>query len=246
MKTLRCQMNAKSDTKLLREEAEKMNKEKGQICAQILAKQRKIASLESDSSTLNQTMELIQQERVSSSKNIAEKRAYYTQVAEVIKLKLKQQQDWFEFDRTREMTEHKSVKGKSDEQMAETEGKCGIDNNNFMDNKSSEARETMMANLVSAKDKLDEIAQKTLKLVQENKKMNDSFEQVKCRANKLKSEMLAMDIKTLEEEHADLLSDKAGESEFWECLKDQIEQFKGLSYVLKCDCGEEYKVEVNL
>ncbi|KAJ0011299.1 hypothetical protein Pint_34009 [Pistacia integerrima] len=50
-------------------------------------------------------------------------------------------------------------------------GKCGIDNNNFMDNKSSEARETMMANLVSAKDKLDEIAQKTLKLVQENKKV---------------------------------------------------------------------------
>ncbi|KAJ0007973.1 hypothetical protein Pint_30566 [Pistacia integerrima] len=47
-------VSAKSDTKLLREEAEKMNKEKGQICAQILAKQRKIASLESDSSTLNQ------------------------------------------------------------------------------------------------------------------------------------------------------------------------------------------------
>ncbi|KAJ0007308.1 hypothetical protein Pint_30574 [Pistacia integerrima] len=51
-----------------------MNKEKGQICAQILAKQRKIASLESDSSTLNQTMELMQQARVSSSKKIAEKR----------------------------------------------------------------------------------------------------------------------------------------------------------------------------
>ncbi|KAJ0007304.1 hypothetical protein Pint_30570 [Pistacia integerrima] len=77
-------------------------------------------------------------------------------------------------------------------------------------------------------------------------KMYDSFEQVKCKANKLKPKMLTMDIKTLEEEHADLLSDKAGESEFWECLKDQIEQVKGLSYVLKCDCGEEYKVEVNL
>ncbi|KAJ0025351.1 hypothetical protein Pint_06844 [Pistacia integerrima] len=182
---------AKSDTKLLREEAEKMNKEKGQICAQILAKQRKIASLESDSSTLNQvrsifTMEVIQQERVSSSKNIAEKRAYYTQVAEDIKLKLKQQQDWFEFDRTREMTEHKL---------------------------SSEARETMMANLVSAKDKLDEIAQKTLKLVQENKKMNDSFEQVKCRANKLKvSSLTTRDVgngyKDLGRGTRDLLSDK--------------------------------------
>lgn len=38
--------------------------------------------------------------------------------------------------------------------------------------------------------------------------------------------MLAMDIKTLEEEHTALLSDKAGESEFWEGLKDQIEQVK--------------------
>ncbi|XP_031282514.1 uncharacterized protein LOC116141116 [Pistacia vera] len=187
-------VSAKSDTKLLREEAEKMNKEKGQICAQILAKERKIASLESDSSTLNQTMEHIQEERVSSSKKLSEKRACYTQVAEDIKLKPKQKQ----------------VKGISDEQMAETEGKCGIDNNNFMDNKRSEVRETLMANLVSVEYKLDEIAQKTLKLVQENKK----------------PEMLAMDIETLEEEHAALLSNKDGESKFWECLKDQIEQVK--------------------
>lgn len=38
--------------------------------------------------------------------------------------------------------------------------------------------------------------------------------------------MLAMDIKTLEEEHTTLLSDKVGKSEFRECLKDQIEQVK--------------------
>ncbi|XP_044511359.1 uncharacterized protein LOC123229542 isoform X2 [Mangifera indica] len=100
-------VSAKSDTKQLKEETEKMNKEKGQICAQILAKQRKIASLESDSSTLNQTLGLIQQERVSSFKKLSEKRAYYTQVAEDIKLKLKQQQEWFRFDITTESTEHK-------------------------------------------------------------------------------------------------------------------------------------------
>ena len=49
---------AKSETKQLREDAEKMTKEKGQICSQILEKQRKIASLESDSSTLTQVESL--------------------------------------------------------------------------------------------------------------------------------------------------------------------------------------------
>ncbi|XP_044511366.1 uncharacterized protein LOC123229542 isoform X7 [Mangifera indica] len=84
-------------------------------------------------------------------------------------------------------------------------GKCGIDNHEFMDSK-SEARETLMTNLVFAKEKLDEITQKTLKLVQENKKINNSVEQVRCRAK----------------------------------------TSQGISCVLKCDCGEEYKVEVNL
>lgn len=46
----------KSETKKFKEDAEKMTVEKGQICAQILEKQRKIASLESDSSTLSQVL----------------------------------------------------------------------------------------------------------------------------------------------------------------------------------------------
>lgn len=36
-----------------------MTMEKGQICAQILEKQRKIASLESDSSTLSQVLMIL-------------------------------------------------------------------------------------------------------------------------------------------------------------------------------------------
>ncbi|XP_044511362.1 uncharacterized protein LOC123229542 isoform X5 [Mangifera indica] len=80
-------VSAKSDTKQLKEETEKMNKEKGQICAQILAKQRKIASLESDSSTLNQTLGLIQQERVSSFKKLSEKRSRVKVMSKWLKLK---------------------------------------------------------------------------------------------------------------------------------------------------------------
>ena len=47
---------AKSETKKLKEEIDRMILVKGQIRSQILEKQRKIASLESDSSTLAQVL----------------------------------------------------------------------------------------------------------------------------------------------------------------------------------------------
>lgn len=50
---------AKTETKKFKEDAEKMTMEKGQICAQILEKQRKIASRESDSSTLSQVLMIL-------------------------------------------------------------------------------------------------------------------------------------------------------------------------------------------
>ncbi|CAL5348191.1 unnamed protein product [Camellia sinensis] len=85
---------AHSDIKQLKEETDQMVKAEGQICAQILEKQRKIASMGSDSSTLSQTLELIQQERVSLSAKFVEKSTYYTKVSENINAKLQEQQDW--------------------------------------------------------------------------------------------------------------------------------------------------------
>ncbi|KAH9782010.1 Tropomyosin [Citrus sinensis] len=145
-----------------------MTMEKGQICAQILEKQRKIASLESDSSTLSQTLELITQERVSISSKLVEKSTYYNKVTEDISKKLQLQQ------------------------------------------------------------------------------IKESVEQVKSRANKFKPELMEMDIKTLEEEHGTLQSDIAGEAEYLQSLQHQIEKLEGISHVIKCVCGQEYKVEVSL
>ncbi|KAH8490030.1 hypothetical protein H0E87_022524 [Populus deltoides] len=127
--------SAKSETKRLKEDAEQMMKAKGEICSQILEKQRKIASLESDSYTLAQTLELIQRERVSLSARLVEKSAYYTKVADDMNSKLQQQQDWVHTHRiSGEMGEHGSVKEESDKQMAKTKGKCAIDNHLIMDN----------------------------------------------------------------------------------------------------------------
>nr|POE58074.1 hypothetical protein CFP56_75205 [Quercus suber] len=55
---------------------------------------KKIVSLESDSSTLAQTLELIQQEKASLSSKLLEMRTYFTKVGEEINAKLQEQQDW--------------------------------------------------------------------------------------------------------------------------------------------------------
>ncbi|KAI3442581.1 uncharacterized protein J3R85_000792, partial [Psidium guajava] len=123
MKTLQCQMNdvedqaakisveeqmqittiqslesdltsAKSEIRKLKEETEQMMTAKGQICSQILDKQRKVASLESDCRTLTQTLELVHQERVSLSAQLVEKSTYYAKVPEDMDVKFQQLQGW--------------------------------------------------------------------------------------------------------------------------------------------------------
>lgn len=222
-------VSAKTETKKFKEDAEKMTMEKGQICAQILEKQRKIASLESDSSTLSQTLELITQERVSISSKLVEKSTYYNKVTEDIGKKLQLQQDWVKFCMTRKVG-GPMVKDKICVQIAETEGKSGIDNHLLINNMGNEARNNLMARLDSAKVNLERIAQMKSKLVSDNNK----------------PELMEMDIKTLEEEHGTLLSDIAGEAEYLQSLQHQIEKLEGISHVIKCACGQEYKVKVSL
>ncbi|KAH9725994.1 Tropomyosin [Citrus sinensis] len=94
----------------------------------------------------------------------------------------------------------------------------------------NEARNNLMARLDSAKVNLERIAQMKSKLVSDNNK----------------PELMEMDIKTLEEEHGTLLSDIAGEAEYLQSLQHQIEKLEGISHVIKCACGQEYKVKVSL
>ncbi|XP_059637451.1 uncharacterized protein LOC132279478 isoform X4 [Cornus florida] len=190
---------AKSDIRRLKEDTDQMVKAKGLICSQILEKQRKIASMESDSSTLTQTLELIQQERVSLSTKLVEKGAYYTKVAEDMNTKLQEQQDFIQ------------VKDKVNNQTGETEGSCMVEINLIADNLAKQ-----------------------------------SVELVKSRIHDFKPELWAMDIKTLEEEHRALLSDKAGETEFLQSVRNQIEKLMEISLVVNCACGGEYKVDLRV
>lgn len=194
-----------------------------------------------------QTLELIQQERVSLSARLVEKSTYYTKVADDMNSKLQQQQDWVHTHRINgEMGEHGSVKEEFDKQTAKTKGKCAIDNHLIMDNLGNDAEKNLIAKLDSAKSKLVEIAQMKSKLVTENNKMKQSIEQLKCSAKDFKTELFEMDIKTLEEEYKALLSDRAGEIEYLQSLQKQIKQLKDISHMVKCACGVEYKVAMEL
>eukprot|EP00268_Persea_americana_P050948 TRINITY_DN5595_c1_g1_i7.p1 TRINITY_DN5595_c1_g1~~TRINITY_DN5595_c1_g1_i7.p1 ORF type:complete len:185 (-),score=37.09 TRINITY_DN5595_c1_g1_i7:649-1203(-) len=89
--------SAKSETKGLKEEMDRMLKLKGNTCCQIVNKQKKITMLETESSTLSKTLELLQQEKVSSVTKIKEKRVYYAKVMEDMSIKLQEQQVNFSF-----------------------------------------------------------------------------------------------------------------------------------------------------
>ncbi|KAG6737167.1 hypothetical protein POTOM_059792 [Populus tomentosa] len=125
-------------------------------------------------------------------------------------------------------------------------GKCAIDNHLIMDNLGNDAEKNLIAKLDSAKSKLVEIAQMKSKLVTENNKMKQSIEQLKGSAKDFKTELFEMDIKTLEEEYKALLSDRAGEIEYLQSLQKQIKQLKDISHMVKCACGVEYKVAMEL
>ncbi|XP_008441194.1 uncharacterized protein LOC103485401 isoform X2 [Cucumis melo] len=228
--------SAKSELKQLNEDAERMMQAKGEICSQILEKQRKIASLESDVSTLSQTLELIQQEKVSLGAKIIEKSTYYTKVAEDINLKFQDQQDWVNANMIRgEVEEQDLVKLENAKQASETEGFSdavgGISGTRIYTNpKNLVEGEDLLGKLESAEAKLSEVSKKKCAVVLE----------------KSKPELRAMDDVTLEEEYKALLSDQAGETEYSRSLQDKIAKLKGISSVIKCTCGKEYKAGVGL
>ncbi|CAK9326105.1 unnamed protein product [Citrullus colocynthis] len=246
-------ISAKTELKQLNEDAERMMRAKGEICSQILEKQRKVASLESDISTLSQTLELIQQEKVSLGAKIIEKSTYYTKVAEDISLKFQDQQDWVNANMIRrEIGEKELVKFETAKQASETEGFSdtvgGISGTRINSNPNDlvEEREDLLGKLESAKANLNQVSKMKCAVVLEKSKIEQSIEELKNEINDFKPELSEMDDATLEEEYKALLSARAAETEYSQSLQDQIAKLKGISHVIKCTCGKEYKAGVGL
>ncbi|KAL2520312.1 hypothetical protein Fot_24235 [Forsythia ovata] len=103
-----------------------------------------------------------------------------------------------------------------------------------------------MVNLDAAKAKFDQLTQLKFNLVAENRKLRESVDLVKSKVNDFKPELKEMDVKSLEEELQAFLSDKAGETEYMQSLQLQIMKLKEISRIVRCCCGEEYSVELDL
>ncbi|CAA0837702.1 Unknown protein [Striga hermonthica] len=205
--------SVKNETKKVMEENDQINKAKAQICLQILDKQKKTVSLESDSSTLSQTMELMRQEVLSLSGKLVDQRTHYKKVNEDISEQLKQQQEWVNAQNFG---------------LETREGSCEI------------------TTFEAAQVKFDKIEQLRSNLVSENDKLRQSLEAVKNKMAEFKPELRGMGEKSLEEELHALLSDKAGEAEYLQTLQHQIMRLKEISHTVRCSCGWEYIVKLDV
>ncbi|XP_063947756.1 uncharacterized protein LOC108218719 isoform X4 [Daucus carota subsp. sativus] len=230
--------SAKSETKRLKEDTDLMVKEKGEICSQILLKQRKLNEMELDSQSLSQTMTLILQEQANLSAKLDEKRTYYREVDEDLTTKFQKLQDWISACKpSLKVGERLLVKDGINEEA----GKAA-----FIDGNSNDSPEkNLMENIDAAKTKFDSLTQMKSELVSEGSKVNQSIELMKSRMREYKPELKEMDTKNLKDEIEALLSDKAGENEYLQSLQNQIEMLKQeISNMVKCVCGMEYKVEL--
>ncbi|XP_017247286.1 uncharacterized protein LOC108218719 isoform X3 [Daucus carota subsp. sativus] len=234
--------SAKSETKRLKEDTDLMVKEKGEICSQILLKQRKLNEMELDSQSLSQTMTLILQEQANLSAKLDEKRTYYREVDEDLTTKFQKLQDWI--SACKPSLKVKDGINEEAGKAAFIDGNSNVGSYLITDNLDSPEK-NLMENIDAAKTKFDSLTQMKSELVSEGSKVNQSIELMKSRMREYKPELKEMDTKNLKDEIEALLSDKAGENEYLQSLQNQIEMLKQeISNMVKCVCGMEYKVEL--
>ncbi|XP_031112610.1 uncharacterized protein LOC116016476 isoform X2 [Ipomoea triloba] len=238
VQTLEGDLNSvKRQTIQLKEDIDKMVKAKGEICSLILEKRRKISSLEGNSSTLYQTLELSQQERTNLSTKLLEKRKYYSKVAEDITTHLKEQQNWIDDHRCGPRGSFIGVNSQAMDTIFKKTGETEV----YQDN----AVESLSKNFEAANTKLSQLKQLKFELDLENTKLMQSAEFMKKKINDFKPELREMDVKFLEDEHQALSGDKVELTEYVQSLQFQIVKLKGISHTINCCCGEEYKIEMN-
>ncbi|KAI4388735.1 hypothetical protein MLD38_001038 [Melastoma candidum] len=209
---------AKYDLLQVKGETEQISKEKDDICARLLDKQKKKASLEFDSCMVRKGLELIQQEKTSSSAKLTEKRDYYTKVAEDACLEFQMLQE-----------EHSLVKPPK------------VFSESKEPNKVDKRIKILASELTGAMEKLDEVKRRKASIAVETTEISQHLEQMKGRADDLQ-QLKEMDVAPLEKEHESLLADISAEADCLQTLENQKEKLEGISQVINCNCGKKYMV----
>ncbi|XP_019453393.1 PREDICTED: uncharacterized protein LOC109354982 isoform X2 [Lupinus angustifolius] len=238
MKTLRSQMND------VEEQAAKISVEEEMQSTNVRTLEKDIDSAKSEISQLKEDSEKMKKEKGEMCSKILEKQKKVASLESDISSLT---QEWFRNEKIcREVKEQELDKEKVNGQKSEAEGEASIDGDLVMDNQECDARKNLITKVDSAKAKLDEILLLKAKVLMENNKMKLAIEDVKSSMVDFKPELKAADVTALEEEFNALLSDKAGEREYLQSLENQIEKLKEFRHVVKCACGEEYTVAVNM
>ncbi|XP_060175567.1 uncharacterized protein LOC132606195 [Lycium barbarum] len=229
IKSVKCQASH------LREEIVRILEKKGQICSMILEKQRKNASLEADSSTLNQTSELLQQERNNLSAKLLQQSDYYAKTVKEVTAQLGEQQGWI-----KDYKQNLCVgeKGQVMDKIGEKTGQIEENQDNMA--------EILKMNSEDAKTKLNQLSELKSKLVTESSQVRRCIELVNSKMMDVKTQLREMDNKSLQEEYQALLFDKAGEAEYLQSLQLQIAKLMRISHSINCSCGEEFKIDMDL
>ncbi|KAG1326712.1 uveal autoantigen with coiled-coil domains and ankyrin repeats [Cocos nucifera] len=240
----------RSETKQFIEEVEEMAKTRAHINSEIAEKQTKLSSMQKESFTLSQTLELLQQEMVILSAKIKEKRSYYSKITEELNIKLKEQQDWLNSHKQKMMEDARLVEEYPIKPMDNhIDGNASIilakiASLENMGHEMGGRYEDLMTQLESAKNKLEEVEAKRSDINIASSKSKELVEQLKHQIESVPSPLKEKDDNALEEEYKDLMADKAREMEYLHSLEDQINQLEGISQVVTCQCGEEYRVEL--
>ncbi|PKU74553.1 uncharacterized protein YGR130C isoform X1 [Dendrobium catenatum] len=224
-----------SETTRLNAESKELEKERAQICGQIFEKQEKISSLENETSTLSQSLELLRQQIVSASEGLQEKRMYFAKIMEDSVFKLQQGHDWLN------SYEQKITTANLVEEHYSPSSEMNLEN---MRDTWGMSYQKLTAQVESKKAKHEELKARKSELGDENAKSKQLMVELEQKTESFTPALKALDVEALEEEHKALLADEAGELEYLKSLDDQITQLKSVSHAVKCQCGEEYMVEL--
>lgn len=123
--------------------------------------------------------------------------------------------------------------------------KIGEKTGEIEDNQDNVA-EILKMNLADAKAKLNQMSELKSKLVTENSKVRRCVELLKSRMNDFKTQLKELNSKSLQEEYQALHTDKAGEAEYLHSLQLQIAKLMKISHSIKCSCGKEFNIDMDL